>query len=73
MIRFLTSERLRNYWSYSIGCAIAWAIILIVVLMTRGKAVAKLVMLIFFGYWIAWVSGTIARYAYPPPKFWRSK
>ena len=48
--------RFRNYWIYSAGLAIAWAVVLI--------------LLVFFGFCIGWVSTTIARYVYPPPKRW---
>jgi len=30
------------------------------------------ILLVFFGFCIGWVSTTIARYVYPPPKRWGS-
>ena len=36
----------------------------------RGTHRAKPYLLVFLGYVIAWVSGTIARYVYPPPSKW---
>ena len=64
--------RYRNYWIYSIGLAIAWAIVLILNLVIRGREGAQPILLVFFGFVIGWVSTTIARYVYPPPKRWGS-
>jgi hypothetical protein len=63
----------RNYWIYSIGLAIAWAIVLLIALMIRGNQGVQPILLVFFGFWICWVSATIARYIYPPPKRWTAK
>jgi hypothetical protein len=65
--------RFRNYWVYSIGLAIAWAVVLLLVLMIRGKQGVQFTLLVFLGFCICWVSTTIARYVYPPPKRWASK
>lgn len=62
--------RYRNYWSYSAGSAIAWAVALILIRMIRGSEDAQTGLLVFSGYCICWVSTTIARYVYPPPKRW---
>ena len=62
--------RYRNYWIYSIGLAVAWAVVLTLTLMIRGTEGAQRTLLVFFGYCIGWVSTTIARYVYPPPKRW---
>ena len=62
--------RFRNYWVYSAGLAIAWAIVLILALAIRGSQGAQPILLVFFGFCIGWVSTTIARYVYPPPKRW---
>ncbi len=62
--------RFRNYWVYSAGSAIAWGVVLILVRMIRGTESMQAVMLVFFGWCICWVSATIARYIYPPPKRW---
>jgi uncharacterized membrane protein YedE/YeeE len=64
--------RYRNYWIYSTGLAIAWAVVLILALTIRGREGAQPYLLVFFGFVIGWVSTTIARYVYPPPKRWRS-
>ncbi len=62
--------RFRNYWIYSAGLAIAWAIVLFLALMIGGRERAQTYLLVFFGFCIGWVSTTIARYVYPPPKRW---
>jgi hypothetical protein len=64
--------RFRNYWAYSIGLAVAWAIVLTLALAIRGTTGVQVFLLIFVGFCIGWVSTTIARYAYPPPKRWGS-
>ena len=62
--------RFRNFWIYSAGLAIAWAVVLILVRMIRGSESVQTILLVFFGFCIGWVSTTIARYVYPPPKRW---
>jgi hypothetical protein len=62
--------RCRNYWCYSAGSAIAWAVCIILVRMIYGKESMQPILLVFFGWCICWVSETIARYIYPPPKRW---
>ena len=62
--------RFRNFWIYSAGLAIAWAVVLILTRMIRGSESAQTTQLVFFGFCIGWVSTTIARYVYPPPKRW---
>ncbi len=62
--------RFRNYWIYSAGLAIAWAVVLLLALAVGGTQRAQTTLLVFFGFCIGWVSTTIARYVYPPPKRW---
>jgi len=64
--------RFRNYWIYSAGLAIAWAIVLFLARMIGGSESAQTLLLVFLGFCICWVSATIARYVYPPPKRWMS-
>jgi len=59
--------RLRTYTAYSLGCAVAWAVLLAVVAARNGKRDMRNVLLVFYGWVIAWVSNTIARAVYPPP------
>jgi hypothetical protein len=65
--------RFRSYWIYSTGLAIAWAVVLLLALRIRGGEGTQPILLVFFGFVIGWVSTTIARYVYPPPKRWASK
>jgi hypothetical protein len=61
----------RNYWVYSAGLAIVWAVVLLLALEVGGTLRAQTYLLVFGGFCIGWVSTTIARYVYPPPKRWR--
>ena len=60
--------RLRTYTAYSIGCAVAWAVLLAVVAAGKGRHDMRNVLLVFYGWVIAWVSNTVARAVYPPPR-----
>ncbi len=62
--------RKRNYWTYSAGLAIAWGVVLLLTRMIRGSEGEQTILLVFGGFCIGWVSTTIARYVYPPPKRW---
>jgi len=64
--------RFRNYWIYSIGLAVAWAVVLLLVWIIRGEEDVQSALLTFSGFVIGWVSTTIARYVYPPPKRWQA-
>ncbi len=57
-----------SYTGYSIGCAIAWALILAGVSFGADGATRRKVVPVFGGWWIGWLSATIARAVYPPPK-----
>lgn len=60
----------RNYWVYSLGCFLVWAVLLSVVAAKGNKTTTHNFLLVFGGWAIAWVSTTIARFVYPPPKRW---
>ncbi len=60
----------RSYWIYSAGLAVTWAVLLVAVVAARGVHHARPLFYVFGGFCIAWVSGTIARYTYPPPARW---
>src|SRR5438552_1230774 len=64
--------RCRNYWCYSVGSAIAWTVVFILIRTIRGRESAQYLQLVIYGFCICWVSETIARYIYPPPKRWMS-
>jgi hypothetical protein len=60
----------RNYWVYSVGCLVVWSVLLAVVAAKGKSNTTHEVLLVFGGWGIAWVSTTIARFVYPPPKRW---
>ena len=64
--------RYRSYTTYSIGCAIAWAIVF-AVRAVFIKHVDHTVLTVFGGWVIGWAGATIARYMYPPPARWRER
>jgi hypothetical protein len=62
-------RRQRNtYTGYSIACAIVWAVILTVISAKGDSATRHTFALVFGGWVIGWLSATIARTVYPPPK-----
>jgi len=61
-------SRLRTYTAYSIACAVVWTIILAVVTAVGSQSKRHTVLLVFLGWAIGWLSATIARAVYPPPK-----
>jgi len=63
--------RFRTYTTYSVACAIVWLVILGLVLAIDPTSTFRTFALVGLGWWIAWVSGTIARFVYPPPERWR--
>jgi hypothetical protein len=64
-------QRLNTYKAYSRGCAIVWAALLLAVAARRDHTTLQNVGLVCAGWWIGWLSATIARSVYPPPKRWR--
>jgi len=63
-------QRRRSYTAYSVACGAVWAAILGGYTAASTAHHFHTVLLVFAGWVIAWVSGTIARYVYPPPKRW---
>jgi len=61
-------RRFSTYTAYSIGCAIVWAVILAVISAKTDTATRHTFVLVFGGWVIGWLSATIARAVYPPPK-----
>jgi hypothetical protein len=61
---------LRTYTAYSIGCAIVWAVLLIAGALAGKGSASHTVLYVFFGWVLGWLSATIARVVYPPPKKW---
>jgi hypothetical protein len=60
---------LKTYWGYSIGLAIVLVIVFAIVA-TAEPYDMHTFLLVVAGFAIGWVSGTIARYVYPPPQKW---
>lgn len=65
--------QIRNYWVYSGGLAVAWAIVLVLTSTIGNPNHEQTVLLVFLGFFLGWVSGTIARYVYAPPRKWMTK
>jgi hypothetical protein len=58
----------RTYVGYSIACAVVWAVVLAAVWTQTGD-VTRHTFTVFFGGWaIGWLSASIGRVVYPPPK-----
>ena len=57
-----------TYTAYSIGCVITRALIWAILALTATNETRSRVFLIFAGWWVGWLSATIARAGYPPPK-----
>jgi hypothetical protein len=60
----------RNYWIFSIACFVVWGVLLAAVAAQGKNGKTHAILLVFAGWVIAWVSGTIARFVYPPPSRW---
>lgn len=58
----------RDYLGYSIGCAVAWAVIWILLAMVASPLTIHRVAYVFAGWVIGWVSASIARIVYPAPR-----
>lgn len=65
-------SRYRNYWTYSAGLVVAWAIVFAVSASIGGTGRVEKVLPVFAGFVIGWISTTVARYVYPPPAKWRT-
>lgn len=63
-------SKYRNYWLYSVACFVVWGVLLVIVAAKGHKGTTQNTLMVFGGWCIAWVSTTIARFVYPPPKRW---
>jgi len=66
-------QRLKSYTAYSVGCALVWAVILAFVQATASKEKKDRVKVYFGGWALGWLSATIARAVYPPPRSHQTK
>jgi hypothetical protein len=55
----------RSYTGYSIGCALAWAGVLLIYSRRGNHDNRRSVWLYCAGWWSGWLSATIARAVYP--------
>lgn len=62
------NNRLNTYTAYSIACWIVWALLFAIGLATGRSREGYPVVLVFAGWVIGWLSATIARAVYPPPR-----
>ena len=60
-------KRFNSYTAYSIACAIVWSVILTLVAVAYPDRLHTFA-LVGGGWVIGWISATIARWVYPPPK-----
>ena len=63
-----TPPRMNTYAAYSIVSFAAWAVLWAILAATEKKMTLGYIFAIFFGWCIGWLSATIARALYPPPK-----
>ncbi len=62
------NARYRTYTAYSIGVGIVWAVLLVVASIFDPAGRRNNIFMVFAGFAIGWLSATIARFVYPPPK-----
>jgi membrane-associated phospholipid phosphatase len=65
------NPRRGTYTVYSIGVAVVWAVILVLTSVFASADKRHTIFVVFGGFVIGWLSATIARYVYPPPKKYR--
>jgi membrane associated rhomboid family serine protease len=64
----LRSRLSKTYTGYSIGCAAVWAALLATGRAVLGAKDWDRLRLGAAGWWAGWLSATIARIGYPPPR-----
>jgi hypothetical protein len=62
------NDRYRTYTAYSIGVGVVWAVILVLVSVFAAAGTRHTIFVVFGGFVVGWLSATIARLVYPPPK-----
>lgn len=66
--RLSCPPRANTYTGYSIGCAVAWAVLWAIYGPNAEEEKINKLRLFFAGWFAGWTSATIARAVYPPPK-----
>jgi hypothetical protein len=61
------NARTRSYTTYSVAVGIVWAVLLLLAPADKRH----IIFLVFGGFVIGWLSATVARHVYPPPKKYR--
>jgi hypothetical protein len=62
------NARFRTYTAYSIAVGVVWAVLLLLGSIFASADKLHNILMVFAGFVIGWLSATIARYVYPPPK-----
>jgi hypothetical protein len=57
-----------DYVGFSIGCAIAWAVVWILLASLASAHTVHVMGYVFLGWVIGWTTATIARVVYPAPR-----
>lgn len=65
------TARTGSYTTYSVGVGIVWAVLLVLASVLAPAGKLHTIFVVFGGFVIGWLSATIARYVYPPPKKYR--
>ena len=63
--------RTGTYTLYSIAVGIVWAGLRLLASQLASPSKFHTILVVFGGFVIGWLSATIARYVYPPPKKYR--
>lgn len=64
--------RRKTYTAYSIACGVVWAVILVFSSFALSASKRDTIIVVCLGWAIGWLSATIARSVYPPPRARRS-
>jgi hypothetical protein len=64
----MSRSRLDSYTGYSITCALVWAALLLAARCGRDPGAQRTLRLACGAWWSGWLSASIARAAYPPPR-----
>jgi hypothetical protein len=57
-----------NYLGFSVGCAVAWAVIWILLVSLASTHSVHTMVYVFLGWIIGWATAAIARVVYPAPR-----
>jgi hypothetical protein len=67
-IFFLRPERANTYAAYSVGCAVAWAVLWAIAPAAAKTETGGIFLVAFIRWLVRWTSATIARAVYPPAR-----